>query len=48
MNKELSFFNLCSYFEKLERISSRTDITNTLVELFSVTPKEDIQNLISS
>ncbi len=46
MNKELSFFNLCSYFEKLEGISSRTDITNTLVELFSVTPKEDIQNLI--
>ena len=46
MNKELFFLNLCNYFEEIENISSRTDMTNALVELFEETPVEDIQRLV--
>ncbi len=46
MNKELSFLTVCNYFEKLEAVSSRIEITNILVDLFEKTPNNDIQNLI--
>src|SRR3989344_2899731 len=42
----MRFLKLAEFFERIEKVSSRLDMTNVLSELFKHTPETDIKNVI--
>src|SRR3989344_2968560 len=42
----MQFLELCQYFDRIEKVPSRLDMTQILAELFAKTPKEEIRTAI--